>query len=124
MLSFNEVKKNLKKDFSGFKKIRIALLSDSASQLLAVALRGYGFVAELDLDIYEADYDQIDLQIFDPGSELYSFNPDYIFINKCTEHLLQAFYSKILPDKSALPPLFRTPLQAIIPPYRPALRPR
>jgi FkbH-like protein len=94
MVLFNELKKNLKKDFSGFKKIKIALLSDSASQLLNNAIRGYGYQMQLDFDIYEADYNQIDLQVFDPSSELYAFNPDFIFINRSTEKLLYNFYKK------------------------------
>jgi len=94
MFPFNELRKNLKKDFSGFKKIKIALLSDSASQLLNIAIRGYGYHVQLNFDIYEADYDQIDLQIFDPSSELYSFNPDFVFINRSTEKLLRNFYHK------------------------------
>src|SRR5437764_379801 len=94
MILFNELKKNLKKDFSGFKKIKIALLSDSASQLLNNAIKGYGYHAQLNFEIYEADYNQIDLQIFDPSSELYSFNPDFIFINRSTEKLLHNFYKK------------------------------
>ena len=45
-------------------------------------------------EIYEADYNQIDLQIFDPSSELYTFKPDFIFINRSTEKLLKEFYKK------------------------------
>ncbi len=92
MLSFNSLKKNLKKNFSGLKKIKIALLSDSASQLLNTAIKGYGHEVGVDFEIYEADYNQIDLQVFDPSSELYSFNPDFIFINSSSEWLLKNFY--------------------------------
>ncbi len=94
MRTFNELKKNLKKDSSGFKKIRIAILSDSASQLLCTAIKGFGYEAQIDYDIYEADYSQIDLQIFDASSELYEFKPEYVFINCSTEKLLKDFYSK------------------------------
>jgi FkbH-like protein len=92
MLSFNELKKNLKKDYSAFKKIKIAILSDSASQLLTNAIKGYGFEVQLNFEIYEADYNQIDLQVFDPSSELYSFHPDFVVINRSTEKLLKDFY--------------------------------
>ena len=100
MVSFNELKRNLKKDFTGFKKIKIALLSDNASQLLNNAIKAYGYEAQLDFEVYEADYNQIDLQIFDPSSELYSFKPDFIFINRCTEKLLKEFYKKSKPEQS------------------------
>ena len=91
MHTFNELKSALKKDFSGFKKIKLALLSDSASQFLNTSLKGTGYYQKLNFEIYEADYNQIELQVTDPSSELYSFNPDFIFINVSTEKLLTAF---------------------------------
>ena len=94
MILYNELKKFLKKDFAGFKKIKIAILADSASQLLNNAVRAYGYTVQLDFEIYEADYNQIELQIFDPSSELYEFKPDFIFINRSTEKLLKEFYKK------------------------------
>ena len=92
MLSFNQLKKNIKKDFTEFRKIRLAVLGDSASQLLCQAIKGYGYEIQTDFEIYEADYNQIDLQIFNPHSELYNFLPDFIFINRSTEKLLKEFY--------------------------------
>ena len=55
MTDFNQLKKNLKKDFSKFKSARIALLGDSATQLLAQAIRGYGYEVEMSFEIWEAD---------------------------------------------------------------------
>jgi FkbH-like protein len=101
MLSFNQLKKNLKKDFSSYKTVKIALLSDSASQFLNTAIKGYGYEAGLNYDIYEADYNQIGLQIFDTSSELYAFNPDFIFINCSTEKLLKDFYKGGDPNEFA-----------------------
>ena len=92
MQSFTVLKKNLKKDFSGFKKIKVAVLADTASQFLCAAIRAYGYDVQLDIDIYEAEYNQIDLQIFDPGSGLYAFQPDYVVLNSSTEKLLKEFY--------------------------------
>jgi len=100
MLSFNELKKNLKKDCSGLKKIRIALLSDSASQFLNIAIKGYGIEAQLDFEIFEADYNQIDFHVFNYSSELYAFNPDFILINHSSEKLLIDFYKKNPHEKS------------------------
>ena len=100
MLSFNELKKNLKKDSSGFKKIKIALLSDSASQFLNIAIKGYGIAAQLDFEIFEGDYNQIDFHVFNYSSELYVFNPDFIFINHSSEKLLIDFYKKNPHEKS------------------------
>jgi FkbH-like protein len=90
-LSFQSLKKNLKKDFSLLKAIKIALLGDSATQMLAQAIRGYGYESGIHFDVFEADYDQIELQIFDTKSELYQFKPDYIIIFYCTNKLLKKF---------------------------------
>ncbi len=92
MFDFNHLKKNLKKDFSGHKKARLAVLGDSATQLLVQAIRGYGYEVEMDFEIFEADYDQIEMQIFDTSSEVYSFKPDYVVIFQSTQKLMKSFY--------------------------------
>jgi hypothetical protein len=54
-------------------KLRVALLSDSATQLLVQVLRELfrreGFAAET----YEAPFAAIELAVFNPSSELYAF---------------------------------------------------
>jgi FkbH-like protein len=92
--SFSALSKNLKKPVDHLKVIRVALLSDSASQFIVQALRGYGIENGINYDVYEADYNQIDLQVFDPGSELYEHKPDYVIILRSTERLLKTFYKK------------------------------
>lgn len=92
-MRFLELKKNLKKDFSSHKKIRIALLGDNSTQFLAVALKGYGFEIGYDLEIFESDYNQIDLQILDDTSELYRFSPDVIVIFQSSQKLVKSFYT-------------------------------
>jgi FkbH-like protein len=92
--SFSALSKNLKKPVDHLKVIRVALLSDSASQFIVQALRGYGIENGINYDVYEADYNQIDLQVFDPGSELYEHKPDYVIILRSSERLLKTFYKK------------------------------
>ena len=90
-MEFNQLKKNLKKNFSNFKKIKIALLSDTASQLLVQAIRGYGFEYSYDLNIFEADFNQIDRQIMDYSSELYEHEADITIIYESSHKLLNKF---------------------------------
>ena len=66
MFEFSSLKKNLKKDFSRFPKVKVSVLGDSATQLLVTALRGQAYESQLNLDIFEADYDQIPLQLNNP----------------------------------------------------------
>ena len=100
MLDFNDLAKNLKKDFSGLKKIKIAVLGDSATQLLVKALKGWGMELGFQFDIYEADYDQIERQVFDKESELYSFKPEFVIIFHSTQKLLKAFYKTSKSEKN------------------------
>lgn len=42
MKDFQEIKKNLKKDFSKFPEYKIAILGDSSTQFLSQSIRGVG----------------------------------------------------------------------------------
>jgi FkbH-like protein len=79
-MDFLELKKNLKRDFSGLKTVRLALLGDFATQHLSIALRGYARSVGIDLLIFEADYDQIDHQVLQPRSELHGANIDFVLV--------------------------------------------
>ena len=99
--SFLQIKKNIKKDFSEFKKIKLAILGDSSTQFLNIAIKGLAYDYNLNLDIWESDYDQIPLQVFDSSSDLYSFDPDLILIFKSSHKLLQKYNSQSLYDKTS-----------------------
>lgn len=88
---FFQLKKNLKKDFSAFKNIKVALLADTASQFLGQAIRSVGFENALDLELWEADFNQIERQVFDSTSELYTFNADVIIVFQSSHKLLQKY---------------------------------
>lgn len=90
-MTFNELKKKLKKDFSDFEPLKLALLGDSATQLLAQAIRGAGYNQQLDINVYNADFNQVDQQILDLSSEMYVFQPDIILIFEAGHKLLQKF---------------------------------
>ncbi len=91
-MNFNQLKKNLKKDFTGFKPVKIALLGDTATQLLSMAIRGQGFEAGLDIEIYETDYDLIYETIINSADKLYTEQYEYIFIFQSTQKLQSNFY--------------------------------
>jgi FkbH-like protein len=91
MRTFSELKKNLKGDYARFPRVKLAILGDSPTQLLAQALRAYGFDAQLDYEIFEADVDQIDRQILDPTSELHASSPDYVLIFESTSKMYTTF---------------------------------
>ena len=98
MLNFAHLKKNLKKDFSNLKELKVAVLGDTATQFLVQALRGLGFEKGFDLNIWESDFNQIERQVFDPSSELYEFKPEIVIVFQ-SAHKLLANYNKMKPEK-------------------------
>ncbi len=101
MKDFFCLKKNLKRDFSNFKRITIAVLGDTSTQFLVQAIRGMGYEKELDLTIREADFNQIERQILDPDSELYEFRPEIVIIFQSSHKLLHK-YNKTQPEQHNL----------------------
>ena len=89
--SFNNLKSFAKKDRAGFRKHRLAIMGDCATQHLRTAIEGYGCYCGYDLDVYEADYDQIASQVFDQGSDYYAHEPKTTLIFMCTEALFRRF---------------------------------
>jgi FkbH-like protein len=91
-MEFIQLKRNLKKDFSGFQTVKVAIVGDTATQLLSTALKGYGYELNINFDLFEADYNQIERQILDPASELYSFKPEFVIVFHSTQKMMKKFY--------------------------------
>ena len=91
MKDIAQLKKNLKKDFSELPKIKMAILGDSATQFLSQAIRGQGYDSGFDLQIWEADFNQIELQVNDSASDLYAGNPDVILLFLSSHKLLNKY---------------------------------
>lgn len=98
--TFKELKKNIKKDFSSLPLIKVALLGDSATQLLATALRGTGIERGYQITLFEADFNQVERQFLDPSSELYNFNADYVVVFQSTHKLLSKYNEKAAESQS------------------------
>ena len=91
-MKFQELKKNLKKDFTGLKTIKVALLGDSATQFLAMAIKASGYDAGLNINLYEVDYDLVYETLIDQDHKIYTEKYDYIILFHSSEKLLQSFY--------------------------------
>lgn len=70
---------------------RLAILGDNATQFLAQAIQGYGVLENFPIHIFDADYDQIALQVFDNSSELYRFKPESVVIFMCVQKLFERY---------------------------------
>jgi FkbH-like protein len=75
------------------KVIRIALLSDCATQHLASIMRAIAARNNVQAEVYEGNYDGIDLEILDQNSALYAFNPQYVVILLSSEKLKAHLYT-------------------------------
>lgn len=74
------------------KTVRLALLGDSTTQFLHKAIKAQGLLAGIAFEVMEADFGQIERQVFDPGSELYAFEPEMIVIAFTAKKRLAKFY--------------------------------
>ncbi len=101
LLSFGELKKNLKKDFSSLPAVKIALLGDSPTQLIHQAIKGYAFSLGWNAEIWEADYDQMERQVLDPDSEFYSQSPGFVVFFPSAQKLRAKFYSTPKEERSS-----------------------
>ena len=80
MKTIQELKRNLKKDNSGQPTIKVALAGDTATQLLCTAIRGMGVERGYNIELFEAEYSQVEQQLLSPDSELYQYDADFIII--------------------------------------------
>lgn len=90
MYSFRELKKMTKKSVDG-KEIKLAVLGNCATQFFSAAIQGYAKLSSINLNVYDADYNQIDAQLLDPSSEVFEFKPDNILLWLSTDKIYEEF---------------------------------
>lgn len=74
--------------------LRLALAADAATQQLASILKVLFADYGIKLEVFEAPFDAIELQVYDPNSELYRFSPDVIVILNVTQALRTRYYHR------------------------------
>ena len=88
MHTLKELKKLAKEPVTG-SKTKIALLGDTATQLLSTAILGEAAARRLAVEFYEGEYSQVERQLLDTTSELYAFDPDILIIFQSTHKLCE-----------------------------------
>ena len=91
MTSFKELKSALKKDLTGLPSIKVSLVGDTATQFLATSIRGEGALRGYNIDMFEADYNQVEQQVMDPTSDLHEHNAKYNIFFQSTHKLLEKY---------------------------------
>ena len=91
MKTFKELKRNLKQDASSLPELKVSLVGDTATQFLATAIKGEGFERGYNVNLFEAEYNQVERQVLDPTSDLYQFGAKYTVIFQSTHKLLEKY---------------------------------
>ena len=84
---FQALKKLLKHIPADLPTCNVALLGDTATQLLSTAIRGTGITRGYNINLFEAEFNQVERQFLDPSSELYQFDADFIVVFQSTHKL-------------------------------------
>ena len=77
--------------------IKVALLGDTATQLLVTSIKGEAVARNIALDIYEGEYNQVERQLLDPTSDLYQFDASIVIIFQSTHKLCE--HHSLLPTE-------------------------
>jgi len=72
--------------------MRIALLSDAATQQFIPVLRSLFSENGVTVDFYEGPFDAIELEVVNPASGLYEFKPDVVLLLNSTQALRSRYY--------------------------------
>lgn len=91
MKDFKQLKRNLKLDILNLPIKKVALLGDTATQFLATAIKGMGVERGYNINLWEAEYNQVERQILDMTSEYYEFKADYTVVFQSTHKLLEKY---------------------------------
>jgi FkbH-like protein len=91
---FQIVREHKRLDVAGKKPLRIAVLAEFATQKLCQVLRVLFARNGIDAQLYEAEYDTIELEAFDEGSKLYAFAPEVVLVLPSTNALRYKYWNE------------------------------
>jgi len=76
------------------RKVKVALLSDAATQRFVPVLRTLFHRQGVDAEIYEAPFDGLELEIYNQASGLYQFKPDFVVVLNSVQALRANFLKR------------------------------
>lgn len=71
---------------------KLAILGNYATQFLCKSVKHEFKDSATELELYQADYRQVDFEIINPDSGLYGFNPEFVIIHESMIGLRDDFY--------------------------------
>ncbi len=75
-------------------EVKLALLSDAATQRMVPLFRALLHERGINAEIYEAPFDAIELQVYDSRSGLYKFQPDFMVVLNAVQALRTRFMQR------------------------------
>lgn len=90
--TFTDLKKILRNRPAVEKVIKVGVLSDQSSQFVCDALRAYGLSFGVEFQIHEADFDQIEFEVYNLQSAMYMAKCEYVVVLLSTEKLLERYH--------------------------------
>jgi len=91
-LNYSELVRKARRLTVQGEKLTMALLADVSTQHLVPLLRALFASNGVDVEIYEAGYDTIELEAYNPTSGLYAFQPQVVVILQSLGKLKSAYY--------------------------------
>jgi FkbH-like protein len=86
--------------------VKIAILSDNSAQQLTQVLKAELYHAGFYPEIYEGEIDSIATEVFDDTSLLHQFQPEYVWLNLCTQAYRERFYQVPPAGKNSMPGIY------------------
>ena len=77
------------------KKVRVAILADCAIQQLTTLIKSLGLRNSVMVEVYEGGYDSVDIEILNPESALYAFDPQFVIVLMSGEKLKARLYDSL-----------------------------
>lgn len=101
MKDFKTLRQYAKKK-DGLKEVQVALLGDTATQFLATAIIGEGAARGYKISLFEAEYNQIERQLYDQSSDYYDCSPKYTIVFQSAHKLLEKYNLQSYDERFAL----------------------
>jgi FkbH-like protein len=89
---FRLLKRSKRIDSKASATLRIALLSDAASQQFVPLLKALFDENGVAAEVFEGAFDAVELEVFNPQSDLYRFAPDVVVLAHSSQALRSRFY--------------------------------
>lgn len=86
MHTFRELQRAARDASPELPRLRLAIAGDCATQMLLTALRGEAALRGYGLDVFEADYDQVERSLVDAAGALRQFAPEVIVVFQSVQH--------------------------------------